>query len=288
MIPIIKASDLLKEVDDSAYIHPENEKTTLEKVAGYLNYLEEIESPRNVLDHGFVRLVDYMGNDLSVVRSARVSYNADWRTGVEDKSDTNLIRYLLRNKHTSPFESVVLTFEIKCPLDILRQWGRHRTQAYNDGAGIGYEEYWSYNQVSARYTELPEEFYVPKLENITTQAKDNKQARTTEQHANADLIQDLIRESCYANFSSYKTLLNLGCPREIARSVLPGATYTRLFGTVNLHNLLLWLRLRLHPHAQYEIRVYAEAVADILSHIVPVTMGAWMDMRLKEMEHNAS
>lgn len=227
-----------------------------------------MEHTESVLDHGFVRLVDYMGSDLSIVRAARVSYDADWRSGEDEGKDAKLIGYLLRNKHTSPFESVVFTFEIKCPIFVARQWHRHRT--------------WAYNEVSARYTELPEEFYVPKLEHLTTQAKDNKQARTNEQHANASYFATYIRKVCQEAFAQYKEFLDMGCPRELARSILPVATYTRFFGTVNLHNLLHFLRLRLNPHAQYEIRVYAEAMGNIIRNIVPVAMGAFD----RELESN--
>jgi thymidylate synthase (FAD) len=272
-----KAGKLLEELLN---LHIYLGETDLEdKIIKYLDYKKLISEPRNVLDHGFVRLVDYMGNDLSIVRAARVSYDGDWRTGNDEGKDTKLIGYLLRNKHTSPFESVIFTFEIKCPIFVLRQWGRHRTQDYNDGAGIGYEKFWSYNEVSARYTELPEEFYTPQVAHITTQSKNSKQARTETQHENADLMQDLMRESCNAQFSCYKNLLNSGCPRELARIIFPVNTYTRLFATVNLHNLLLWLERRIHSHAQYEIRVYAMAIEDIICNIVPVTMEAWNEIR---------
>ena len=229
-------------------------------------------SYKEVLDHGFVRLVDSVGSDLSIVRAARVSYNADWRTGVDAGKDEKLIQYLFNNKHTSPFESVVFTFEIKCPIFVARQWHRHRT--------------WSYNEVSARYTELPKEFYVVAPEMIGTQSKDNKQCRDLMEK---DLIasnqtlelwtkeaESLIRDTCAEAFKIYKALLNRGVPRELARTILPLATYTRFFGTVNLHNLMHFLRLRLHPHAQYEIRVYAEAIANIISAIVPVTFDIFM------------
>lgn len=228
------------------------------------------EQPTNVLDHGFVRLVDYMGDDLSIVRAARVSYAADWRTGENEKSDEKLIQYLIRNHHTSPLESVVFTFEIKCPIFIARQWHRHRT--------------WSYNEVSARYTELPEEFYVPNLDKINTQSKDNKQARTEEEHPEAAMFQEIMLQNGNQMFNDYRALLNMGCPRELARSVLPVATYTRYFGTVNLHNLLHFLSLRIHPHAQYEIRVYAEAILNIVRNILPVTIGAWEHIRICEEE----
>lgn len=223
---------------------------------------------RDVLDHGFVHLVDYMGNDLSIVRAARVSYDADWRSGVDDQKDTNLINYLLRNRHTSPFESISFTFEIKCPIFVARQWHRHRT--------------WSYNEVSARYTELPEEFYVPKIEHITTQSKDNKQARTGDMCSDASYFSGYMRKVAQDAFAQYKEFIEMGCPRELARTILPLSTYTRFFGTVNLHNLLHFLSLRLHTHAQYEIRVYAEAILDIISNIIPVTIDAWKGMRMSE------
>jgi len=217
----------------------------------------------NVLDHGFVRLVESVGSDLSIVRAARVSYNADWRTGKDEGKDSKLIHYLLRNHHTSPFESVVFTFEIKCPIFVARQWHRHRT--------------WAYNEVSARYTELPEEYYIPEPQKITSQSKDNKQMRTEEQHPDATYIKDQLELNHSEAFKVYKDLLQVGCPRELARTVLPLATYIRYFGTVNLHNLLHFIRLRNHIHAQYEIRVYAEAIKELISKIVPVTMEAFND-----------
>lgn len=131
----------------------------------------------NVLDHGFVRLVDSMGSDLSIIRSARVSYDAEWRTGEDEGKDEKLIRYLWKNNHVSPFESVTFTFEIAGPIFVIRQWQRHR---------------WSYNEVSARYSELPEEFYVPEPRHITTQSSNNKQMRTDEQHKNAEWAAEKI------------------------------------------------------------------------------------------------
>lgn len=226
------------------------------------------EYPINILDHGFVRLVDYMGNDLSIVRAARVSYAADWRTGDNEKSDEKLIQYLIRNHHTSPLESIVFTFEIKCPIFIARQWHRHRT--------------WAYNEVSARYTELPEEFYVPMLNNITTQSKDNKQARTNDRHPECSYIATYSRIIAESAFAQYKEFIAMGCPRELARAILPVSTYTRFFGTVNLHNLFHFLTLRLHAHAQYEIRVYAEAILSIIRNICPVTVSTWEEVRKDE------
>lgn len=217
----------------------------------------------DVLDHGFVRLVDSMGSDLSIVRAARVSYDADWRSGEDEGKDAKLIGYLMRNKHTSPFEAVTLTFEVKAPIFVFRQWHRHRT--------------WSYNEVSARYTELDEGFYVPAPEVIGVQSRDNKQARDLQEYRRDDVASGVIREHCESAFKVYRTLLANDVPRELARSVLPVAAYSRMFATVNLHNLMGFLRLRLHAHAQYEIRVYAEAMRDLATSIVPVTMAAFVE-----------
>lgn len=239
----------------------------------------------DVLDHGFVRLIDSMGTDLSVARAARVSYDAAWRAGVDAGSDAKLINYLWKNKHTSPFESVTFTFEVKAPIFVFRQWHRHRT--------------WSYSELSARYRELPEEFYVPQPRHIGTQSKDNKQARilpgvtdeildryeageeTLDEH---NLVVGLlpaiksavaIDDICRAAFNGYKQLLENGVPREVARSVLPVATYSHMFATVDLLNLLKFFSLRSHDHAQYEIRVFSDAMRELVKPIVPVCIGAW-------------
>lgn len=221
----------------------------------------------NVLNEGFVRLVEHVGSDLSIVRSARVSYDADWRTGEDAGKDEKLIRYLLKNHHTSPFESVVFTFEIKCPMFIARQWHRHRT--------------WSYNEVSARYTKLDEGFYIPTEESVGRQAKHNKQMRVIEENSeeSAEIV-DLIARSLVDSNSTYLKLIDLGCPRELARSVLPTAAYTRFFGTVNLHNLFHFIRLRIHEHAQYEIRGYAKALLNLIEPHVPVAVEAFKEFQL--------
>jgi thymidylate synthase (FAD) len=231
----------------------------------------------NVLDHGFVRLVDYMGNDLSIVRSARVSYNADWREspGVNrdttsseflqpvESADAKLIKYLWKNKHTSPFEAVTFTFEVKAPIFVFRQWHRHRT--------------WSYNEVSARYTELDEGYYVPDVEQITTQSSSNKQMRTNEVHPEASYISGVIDGWCEEAFKIYKHLIEKGCPRELARSVLPVAAYSRMFATVDLHNLFHFIKLRSHEHAQYEIKIYAESILTLIEPIVPIAVKAFKE-----------
>jgi len=215
----------------------------------------------NVLNHGMVRLIDHMGSDLSIARNARVSYDAEWRAGEDKGSDDKLINYLYNNGHNTPFEACFLTFEIKAPIFVFRQWHRHRTQ--------------SYNELSARYKELPEEFYVPELDQITTQSTDNKQMRTNQQNINAEYIRKNI-ELCNRNsFATYKEMLEASCPREIARSVLPVGTYSHMFASMNLHNLFRFLSERLHPHAQYEIRVYAQAILELIEPLYPVAVKAF-------------
>jgi len=231
------------------------------------------------LDHGFVRLVSYTQpvvrpedselpseknwtGDLEIVRNARTSYNADWRTGDEDGADRKLINYLMRNRHTTPFESMVFTFEVQAPIFVFRQWHRHRT--------------WSYNEVSARYTELPELYYVPETQDIQPQSKSNKQGREGELDLAARLtVQNSIKHLSAAAFQRYQEMLHMGVSREIARMVLPVNTYSRMFATVDLHNLFHFLELRLDPHAQFEIRVYAQAILVLLRSVVPVAVEAF-------------
>ena len=214
------------------------------------------------LDHGYVRMVDSMGDDLSVVRAARVSYDAAWRAGEDQGSDHRLINYLWTHHHTTPFEAVTFTFEVKAPIFVFRQWHRHRT--------------WSYNELSARYRELPEEFYVPNPEIVGEQSAANKQGRDLSIAGAKRLAAcQRIRSHCERAFAEYRDLLAEGWPRELARSVLPVATYSHMFATVDLLNLLRFLTLRCDAHAQYEIRVYAEAMRDLARDIVPVCIAAW-------------
>lgn len=218
-----------------------------------------------LLDHGLLRLVDSMGDDLAIARNARVSYDAAWRAGEDKGSDHRLIHYLYKNGHNTPFEAVTVTFEVKAPIFVFRQWHRHRTQ--------------SYNEISARYRELPEEFYIPEAEQITSQSTDNKQMRTDEQHPDAELFRSWMRENNEAAFTRYKHMIARGMPRELARSVLPVSTYSHMFATANLNNWFKFLAERLHPHAQYEIRVYAEAILEHLETICPVAVGAFKEDR---------
>lgn len=247
----------------------------------------------DVLDHGFVRLVSYMQpatraeaidaqaelsggegadsliamehldphwtGDLEIVRNARVSFNADWRTGEDEGKDAKLVHYMLNHKHSSPFEAMVLTFEVMAPIFVLRQWHRHRT--------------WKYNEVSARYAEVPECFYIPK--GLYKQSTDNKQGRTTELIASSDEMLQAMRGHCSAVFHAYHSLLAQGVTRELARSILPLNTYSRMFATVDLHNLMHFLRLRLDPHAQWEIRQYASALLQLARTVAPEAMKAF-------------
>lgn len=220
----------------------------------------------DVLDHGFVRLVDSMGSDLSVVRAARVSYDAAWRAGEDQGSDARLINYLWKNHHTTPFEAVTFTFEIKAPIFVFRQWHRHRT--------------WSFNELSARYRELPEEFYVPAAAILGAQSTNNKQGRSEPASPLwAQVQRDRIEQSCRESFEVYRDLLAMDVSRELARSVLPVATYSHMFATVDLLNLLKFLTLRCDAHAQYEIRVYADAMRELVRPIVPTCIEAWEKSR---------
>jgi len=223
----------------------------------------------DVLDHGCVRLVNHMGGDLAVVRAARVSHDADWRAGDDEGGDARLIRYLMRNGHTSPFEHVQFTFEVKAPIFVLRQWMRHRT--------------WSFSEISMRYTVVDEpEFYTPTPGLIGVQSKSSKQARVEVVLSGEDLDRRaheaaVVRHAAERAADLYRKLLASGWPRELARTVLPVSVYSRMFATADLHNLFHFLELRLHEHAQYEIRVYAEAMLTLIRPIAPACVAAWKE-----------
>jgi len=220
-----------------------------------------------VLDHGLVRLVDHMGTDLSIIRAARVSYDAAWRAGDNEANDTKLMRRLWSGgkeplgpspKHSTPFEAVTLTFEIRAPIFVFRQWHRHRTQ--------------SYNELSARYRELPNFFYVPTVDNVGSQSKNNKQGRDTSLTSDTRSAEiEAYTNTCNAAFEQYYSLIQAGWPKELARAVLPVSTYSHMFTTMNLLNFFRFATLRVDPHAQYEIRVYADAMLKLIEPIVPVS-----------------
>jgi len=229
-----------------------------------LKHIHGAEDKKGIkcLDHGYIRLVDYMGSDLSVVRAARVSYDAACRAGKDKGSDYKLINYLWKNKHTSPFEACSVTFEVKAPIFVFRQWHRHRT--------------WSYNEISARYKELPDEFYIPDADKIGVQSSDNKQMRVLDSSASdPELVHELIANQNANALNTYRDLLEKGVPRELARTVLPLSTYSHMFCAANLLNIFKFLSLRTHEHAQHEIRVYAEAMIDLIRPMFPVCVEAW-------------
>lgn len=219
-----------------------------------------------VLDKGFISLVDCMGDDQAIEQAARVSYGK----GTRKVSDTrNLIRYLIRNSHSSPVEQASLKFHIKCPLFVTQQILRHRTAKIN--------------QESGRYSVIKDEFYTPTKEQYTLQAKDNKQGRSEEQILEADYqsITERINENRHRVYSCYEEQISLGISREVARIDLPVATYTQLYWKMDLRNLLHFMSLRCDKHAQYEIRVYADIMAGIVKELFPLTFEAWYDYTFK-------
>ena len=232
-----------------------------------------------ILDHGFVRVVDYMGNDSSIVQAARVSYGKGTKKLNQDK---NLISYLLSHRHSTPFEMNEIKFHIKLPIFVARQWIRHRTA--------------NVNEYSARYSVLDNEFYIPNLKELKPQSKSNNQGRSGELNDNEKKnYRKIIAESSKSNFENYNTLLNIdedgdfldknnkGLARELSRVVLPLNSYTQWYWKIDLHNLMHFLALRFDDHAQYEIRVYAEKMMDILKKWVPLTYEAFIDNRLKSL-----
>ena len=213
-----------------------------------------------VLDHGFVRLVDYLGSDQRIVQSARVSYGEGTKSFRQDKG---LINYLLRNDHTSPFEQVVFTFHVKMPIFVARQWTRHRTARMNE--------------ISGRYSVMKDECYVPDPEHIALQSEDNKQGRKSEpvSKEEADRVRALLEKQNAAAFETYHNLLDSGIAREIARIDLPLSLYTAFYWEMDLHNLFHFLALRLDGHAQYEIRAYAEVMLEIVRTVCPIATEAF-------------
>ena len=233
-----------------------------------------------VLDHGFLRVVDYMGDDHAVVQAARVSYGKGTTKVTEDKG---LIRYLMRHRHSTPFEMCEIKLHVKLPMFVARQWIRHRTA--------------SINEYSARYSVLDKEFYIPKKEHLAVQSKSNKQGRgdilseVAAKKALKILKQDA--ENCY---NSYEYLLNEnsngdiinndrdGLARELARINLTLNTYTQWYWKTNLHNLMNFISLRADSHAQFEIRAYADIIYDIMKAWVPITAEAFQSYRVGSVE----
>ena len=215
-----------------------------------------------VLDKGFVRLVDYFGGDQRIVQSARVSYGEGTKTVSQDGA---LIDYLLRHQHTSPFEQVVLTFHVKMPIFVARQWVRHRTGRMNE--------------VSGRYSIMKEEFYVPAEDKVYPQSSNNKQGRADEafdKDSACQIINDL-ESGQKAAYENYSKLIDKGLAREIARINLPLSLYTEFYWQMDLHNLFHFLKLRLDSHAQYEIRVYAQTMLEICKKVAPMATESFVN-----------
>ena len=207
-----------------------------------------------VLDKGFIRLVDYLGGDERVVQSARVSYGEGTKTYRED---AGLIDYLMRNSHTSPFEQVILTFHVKLPIFVARQWIRHRTARLNE--------------ISGRYSVMKDDFYVPAPEDVALQSKDNKQGRLDEalDPERAEKVRTAFTEGQKASYTAYNTLVDEGLAKELARINLPLSLYTEWYWQIDLHNLFHFLELRLDYHAQKEIRLYAQVLFEIAKKVAP-------------------
>ena len=221
-----------------------------------------------VLDHGFIRLIDYMGDDSAIVQAARVSYGAGTK---HVQNDEGLIRYLMRHFHSTPFEMCEIKLHVKLPVFVARQWIRHRTA--------------NVNEYSARYSVLDREFYIPAPEQLAAQSVVNNQGRgEVLQGAEAARVLELLKSDADRSYDHYEAMLSQdgqqGLARELARMNLPANIYTQWYWKVDLHNLFHFLRLRADAHAQYEIRVYADAICRVVQDWVPLAYGAFEDYRL--------
>ena len=221
-----------------------------------------------VLDHGFVRVIDYMGDDSAIVQAARVSYGAGTK---HVSNDEGLIRYLMRHWHSTPFEMCEVKFHVKLPVFVARQWIRHRTA--------------NVNEYSARYSILDREFYIPAPEHLAAQSTVNNQGRgAVLEGAEAARVLEMLKADADRAYDNYETMLSQdgqqGLARELARMNLPANVYTQWYWKVDLHNLFHFLRLRADAHAQYEIRVYAELMSQLVADWVPIAYAAFADYRM--------
>ena len=281
-------SDLAKNVESGltpeqrAEIDALRERSSATRRATAPGIEELLYLPIPVLDHGFVRVVDYMGDDNAIVQAARVSYGAGTK---RKRDDAGLIKYLMRHRHTSPFEMCSLKVHLKLPIFVCRQLIRHRTAAANE--------------LSGRYSVLDREFYIPRPEDLAKQSTVNRQGRgDVLDHEQALRVLDMLKDDAARAYTHYEQLLDeslqdggqpggFGLARELARMDLPVNLYTQLYWRMDLHNLFHFLRLRADAHAQYEIRVYAEALLEIVKAWVPLAHEAFMDYRMGAAELSA-
>lgn len=224
-----------------------------------------LHSLHPVLDQGFIRVVDYMGTDSCIVQAARVSYGKGTRA---TSTDRNLIRYLMRHHHTTPFEMLSIKLHVKLPIFVARQWIRHRMASVNEASG--------------RYSILDNEFYLPTPSSLGVQSTTNKQGREDGGLSEDDqaLILDILKDDAARCYNSYEELLDTNLSRELARMNLPTSLYTQWYWKTDLHNLMNFLRLRADSHAQQEIRAYASTIMDITRQWVPIAHEAFEDYRL--------
>ena len=233
----------------------------------------EILYPENcikVLDKGFVRLVDVMGDDSSIVQAARVSYGKGTKQVNEDRG---LIRYLLRHQHTTPLEMVEFKFHLRVPIFVMRQWIRHRTA--------------NVNEYSGRYSEIPDLFYVPEENQITKQSTQNKQGGSDEKIEHSDFWRIRLQQEQVNSYKAYTECLEGDMRKELARINLPVSAYTEFYWKNDLNNIFKFLYLRLDTHAQYEIRVFAEAMAKLVKEKCPLAYEAFEDYVLNAIKLTA-
>jgi thymidylate synthase (FAD) len=273
---------ILSEQQKKEIIEQQTQKNTTKRVIS--PELEKIlYEAIPILDHGFIRVVDYMGDDSSIVQSARVSYGKGTK---KVSTDSGLIKYLMRHRHSTPFEMCEIKYHVKLPIFVARQWIRHRTA--------------NVNEYSARYSILDKEFYLPSKENLAAQSTSNRQGRGKVINGKqADNILEILKKDAEQTYNNYETMLNerydgttideesQGLARELARMNLTLNTYTQWYWKTDLLNLLNFLSLRADSHAQYEIRAYAQAMTETLKKWVPITFEAFMDYRVGAMELSA-
>ena len=272
----------LSEQQKKEILDQQNQRNTTKRVTS-LELEKILYEALPVLDHGFVRVVDYMGDDSSIVQAARVSYGKGTK---KVSTDSGLIKYLMRHRHSTPFEMCEIKYHVKLPIFVARQWIRHRTA--------------NVNEYSARYSILDREFYLPSKENLAAQSKSNRQGRGDLINGKqADNILNILKKDAEQTYANYELMLNerydgstinesnKGLARELARMNLTLNTYTQWYWKTDLLNLLNFLSLRADSHAQYEIRAYADVMINTLKKWTPIAFEAFMDYRVGGMEISA-